>query len=272
MTRPVVWILWLGCVFVTASVASERPSVDRRESRTRGPLQEVLDRVRELRKERRSPVVVFDLDDTLVRVAGRTKRILVDWAAHLPARHDEIRRSIGALDPETMPWDPKKSLDTAGVTDLLLRRSAMRQWNLFFFSNRYLREDFPTPGALEFLDALKEMKSRIVYLTGRDKVRMGLGTKDQLHVLGFPEPCSTVKLMLKPDAKAKDHTFKEEACAEIGRFGTFVAGFDNEPGNVNIFAKFFPGSIVVHVDTVYSPDAPPLDRQIRQIRDFRRPW
>jgi len=264
------------CALMALSVASAALAAPRphtRHGRSRPPretvLEQTLDRVVELRREKRSPTVIFDLDDTLFAVAPRTRRIFSDWAAHLPAQYDRYRSAFQKLDPDTMPYDPEKVLDLAGLSDPLLRRSAMRQWHLFFFSNRYLREDRPAAGARSFLDRLRHAKARIVYLTGRDQLRMGLGTIDQIREAGFPPVDNArVLLMLKPDKRMSDLAFKERALADIRARGTVVAGFDNEPANVNLFKRHFPDAIIVHLDTVYSAKAPGLDPGISRIRDF----
>ncbi|MBI4864516.1 MAG: HAD family hydrolase [Candidatus Riflebacteria bacterium] len=233
-----------------------------------GPMSDVVDRVRAVRREKQIPVVIFDLDDTLYRVSYRTKRIFVDWAARLPAQHDPMKASIAALDPEKMPYHLATIMDMGGIKGQELRSSALRRWSLFFFSNRYLGQDQPLPGSVAYVDLLVRSGATIVYLTGRNTRNMEAGTILSLRRAGFPVPGPGVRLMMKPTRRVDDLDFKRQTVGEIARLGTVVGGFDNEPANVNLFREAFPGAIAVFVDTVHSDDPPPLMGGVVTIKDY----
>ena len=77
-----------------------------------------------------------------------------------------------------------------------------------------------------------------------------------LHVLrreGFPPPDGDrVRLLMKDDLALGDDAWKEVAAARVERIGPVAAAFDNEPAHVNLYARRWPGALVVHLDTNHS--------------------
>jgi hypothetical protein len=65
-------------------------------------------------------------------------------------------------------------------------------------------------------------------------------------------------LMLKPAKEMPDVEFKQEAFKIISQIGVVVAGFDNEPANVNAMEVEFPEAEIVFINTRHSnrPDQP----------------
>lgn len=233
------------------------------------PLQQVLDRVRDEVAKGRKPIVVFDLDDTLFRVAYRTRTILRHWAARHPELPDLPAR-IDALDPLKMPWSLPATLDMLGLKDEKLRKEANKYWGDGFFSSRYLDVDETIRGGVTYANRLAREGARLIYLTGRDAERMGEGTLRSLIRSGFPAPeagCHT--LMMKPNWKMKDYVYKEQACRSIVAVGPVVASIDNEPKNCNIFQRLFPGALIVCIDTPHSDNAPALNPGIPVVPDYR---
>lgn len=238
----------------------------------RAPLEKVLQRVAEVAAGGGVPIVVFDLDDTVLRTSYRTKRVLADWAAKLPPEHDAIRAGIARLDPATMPYYLKQTLDRAGITDPALRKAADQAWGNGFFGSTYMTMDRAIRGAPEYVRTLLQAGARIVYLTARDAPRMRDGTLRGLKHRGFPMPeeSAHVTLMMKPDMKLKDVDYKESVTARIRALGSVVASFDNEPRNLHMFQQQFPGAAIVYVDTPHSDDAPPLTSAMDTIADYTR--
>ena len=60
---------------------------------------------------------------------------------------------------------------------------------------------------------------------------------------GFPVGLVRTMMVLKPDFETKDLAFKTEAADFISQTGTVVAGFDNEPGNCNLFLDKWPEAL-----------------------------
>ena len=99
--------------------------------------------------------------------------------------------------------------------------------------------------------------AHVVYLTGRDEPNMHDCTVRSLHSNGLPLG-ERATLMLKPDKSISDVTFKEATFGNIESLGVIVAGFDNEPANINAMAKKFPAAHIVFIDTRHfkKPDRP----------------
>jgi hypothetical protein len=235
--------------------------------RSRGALADVLHAVKASRARGETPVVVFDLDDTLFRVAYRTQHILRTWTNLEPVARRGWRQKVDALDPMTMPYSLNQTLDRLGITDAGLRASAGKYWGNAFFSSDFLTVDRPLAGAPVYVHALKHAGAHIVYLTGRDEPRMGKGTRAALHRAGFPT--EGVTYMLKPHWQEKDVVYKTRACEEIKKLGRVVASFDNEPKNLNMFQQVFPGALIVNLDTPHSENAPPLNAGIPTVQNYR---
>ena len=107
------------------------------------------------------------------------------------------------------------------------------------------------------------------YLTARDLPTMGAGTARQLLDLGFPLLGGRATLHLKPNRAVSDDAFKEQAMSAVARAGVVVATYENEPKNANLFQASFPDAHHYLLDTVCSPNAPPLAPGVQRIRDFR---
>lgn len=233
------------------------------------PLEQVLERVREGVARGRKPIVVFDLDDTIFRVSFRTQKILRDWS-NLHPHTLGLRQKIEALDPVKMPWSLNATLDMAGITGTVLRKSADAFWGKNFFGSDYLTVDRTIRGAVVYVNRLARVGAQIVYLTGRDDERMRAGSVLALRKSGFPPVVAGgAILMMKPDWRVKDYIFKEEACGKINAKGPVVASIDNEPRNCNMFRTLFPGALIVCLDTPHSDNAPALQPGIPVVADFR---
>lgn len=236
------------------------------------PLHRVLERVREHRQTwlaRRRPVAVFDLDSTLFSTQMRNYAILREFAAR-PHAPDELRRVVDRLTHEHMRWNCMDDLRTHGYVHEGVLRELRGFWFRRFFTSEYLRHDLPLPGASSYVADVHAEGATVVYLTGRPQAEMGPGTRASLVAHGFPLDDQTAHLMLKPTFDEPDHAFKERAVHQIAALGDVVASFENEPKNANIFHDAWPDAEHVLLDTVCSPDPPPLRPRITRIRDFQR--
>lgn len=259
MSRFALILALAGFTFLNTGVHAQVPN----------PLAQVLTRVQAEVAAGRKPIVVFDLDDTLFRVAYRTRSILRDWARQHPELPGMAAR-VDALEPVKMPWSLPATLDLLQIRDARLRKSADKFWGAGFFSNRYLGVDETIRGSVVYVNRLARAGARLIYLTGRDTERMYDGSYRQLLKFGFPLPAKDGHaLMMKPDFRMKDYVYKEQACREINAIGPVVASIDNEPRNCNMFRAAFPGATIVCVDTPHSDNAPALDAGIPIVADYR---
>ena len=218
----------------------------------------------------RTPVVVFDLDGTLMDNRPRTAAILRELSTVWQATHPSVAPKLASADAEQLAYLLTDTLGRLGVTKTDLVREAEIFWRERFFTDAYLAHDVEVPGAAAFARACYEAGGILVYFTGRDLPLMGLGSFASLRDLGFPIGVPGTELVLKPDANMPDEAFKRMSGPALERVGRIVAIFDNEPGNCNVLGEHFPEAYSVLLDTQHLPGAPPLADGVRVIADFVR--
>lgn len=214
------------------------------------------------------PVIVFDLDGTLMDNRPRVVRIFRElaevWAAAQPGASAKVR----AATDDDITYGVVENLKHLGVADEALHAEAFGFWKDRFFRDEYLRYDVAWPGAVSFVRGCYEAGASIVYLTGRDLPAMALGTFASLRDLGFPIGVVNTSLVLKPDFDTPDVTFKRGVAPAFGKVGRVIAAFDNEPGNNNLFLEFHPHARSILVDSHHAPDPPALDPNASVIETF----
>lgn len=206
------------------------------------------------------PVVLFDIDDTLVNTAGRHLRILREFLAQEQIRSDfpaESALLAGRLELSLMRYEITDTARDAGIRDAGFLDRLSRFWLARFFDNDYLPEDPANPGAVDYVKEVVGRGAVAVYLTGRwEELRPG--TEEMLRKNDFPAPDGRrVILAMKPDRRQKDDAYKDEKLPELARLGKVVGGFENEPKNVNIFKQRFPDGIMIFLDTKTSGQKDP---------------
>jgi hypothetical protein len=216
-----------------------------------------------------SPVVVFDLDGTLMDNRPRTLAILQELAFELKGEAHEAADTFAKARAEQLAYLIGDTLRKLGLEHPELAERAETYWKTRFFSDDYLKHDVAIEGSVELAKACYEAGAVVVYFTGRDLPLMGLGSFQSLRDLGFPIGVVGTELVCKPDAKIPDELFKRTEGPKLARVGRVVAAFDNEPGNCNAFLEMYPDSEVVFVDTQHLPGAPPLDPHVQIVADFR---
>lgn len=231
-----------------------------------GPLSTVLQQDRQVAAKHERPIVVFDLDDTLFATADRNLAIIKEWAATPDGA--AYRKRLDALTRAQIPYDIDGVLEANGVPAAKMPAIG-RFWAKRFFSSGYLKYDRPEPGAAKYVKAVLASGAQVVYLTGRP-ASMEPGTRQALIANGFPwDPSGKrVRLILKTQAHQKDDAFKYQTALTLAKTGTIVAGFDNEPANVNALHKAAPKALVVYVKTVHSPNPPAVAPGIPQITGY----
>jgi hypothetical protein len=216
-----------------------------------------------------SPVVVFDLDGTLMDNRPRTLAILHELAQQLRTEAHDSADVFAAARAEELAYLLGDSLKKLGVEHPELVTRAEDFWRTRFFSDHYLKHDVAIEGSVELARACYEAGAVLVYFTGRDLPLMGLGSFQSLRDLGYPIGIVGTELVCKPDARIPDEEFKRAEGPKLRRVGRVIAAFDNEPGNCNAFVEMNPDADVVFVDTQHLPGAPPLDRRVHVVADFR---
>jgi hypothetical protein len=218
----------------------------------------------------RTPVVVFDLDGTLMDNRPRTVAILREFATSGAAGDSARVAPLATIVPEDLAYLVRDSLAKVGLTDDALVEAVEAFWKERFFSDDSIRHDVALAGAVSFARACHDAGAICIYLTGRDLPLMGIGSFRSLRDLGFPIGVPGTELVCKPDFAMPDEEFKRLEAPKLVRVGQVIASFDNEPGNCNVFLRHDPQTVSVLIDTQHLPGAPPLDPGVQVIADFRQ--
>lgn len=258
------WVTWFTVpVHADFSPPPYRPEV----------LLKVLARVMITKAQGVQPIAVFDLDDTLLDSRTRTKVIFDEFAQNpeIARRFPRESQLLSQIWTEGIQFKLSDTLAQNGITDPTFTAMLANTWAEKFFSNLYCRLDRPLPGAAAFLQTLVRAGARIVYLTGRDQPGMEIGTRESLRRNRFPTNPNVARLLMKSDKAMPDLEFKKNAFLWIRKQGQVVAGFENEPVNINAYADAFPEGIMVYVDTIHLSDPQGLQPKISWIRNFLPP-
>jgi len=215
-----------------------------------------------------TPLVVFDLDGTLMDNRPRTAFILRELAEELRKEAHTSAEALAAAKAEELAYLLGDTMKRLGVEHPEMLTRAESYWRERFFSDGYLKHDIAVAGSVELARACYEAGATIVYFTGRDLPFMGIGSFQSLRDLGYPIGVVGTELVLKPDAKIPDEDFKRDETPKMKRIGRVVAAFDNEPGNCNAFVELCPDADVVFVDTQHLPGAPALASAVHVVADF----
>ena len=227
----------------------------------------LVDRARACVRDGKHPVVVFDLDGTLLDNRPRTAAIFRELGTEWATRHPEEARALAAASSEHIVYGVQGSLARVGVGEARVA-DATDFWKDRFFRDPHLAHDVPLAGAAAFVNRLAEAGASIVYVTGRDLPNMSMGTWASLRDHGFPIGAVGTMLVCKPDFAIPDEDFKREALPTLTRLGEVIASFDNEPANCNIALAAFPGAVSVLLATQHTDEAPAPLPGVVVIRDF----
>ncbi|TNE90688.1 MAG: haloacid dehalogenase-like hydrolase [Deltaproteobacteria bacterium] len=233
-----------------------------------GVLDAILERIREERAAERLPIVLFDVDSTLVSTKPRNAAIAREFAAVGAHLHPAVER-LADCQPDEMGWLVSDALRARGCEDEAVLEALMDFWFTRFFAGDTLVHDVEVPGAVAFARAVHDAGALVYYLTGRDAPNMGAQTVESLGKLGFPLWRGRVVLHLKPTRAIGDRAYKAGAVDDVrSHLGPVVACFENDPGNANLFVEAFPDAIHVWMQTECAPDADAPRPELLRIADF----
>jgi predicted secreted acid phosphatase len=235
-------------------------------------LNEVTANVALLHQHKKVPVVVFDLDDTLLDARERSFRVIQDFAnqSEIQEKFPKESKKIKSISIQDLHWGLEDSFKSIGIMDERLIQKAKLFWSEHFFTNEYCKSDRPILGAVEYVKSVYVWGAKVVYLTGRDSPRMKNGTEPNLKSLGFPLDSDRAVLLLKPSATGDDLMYKVAQVSTIKEMGKVIAVFENEPANINAFQQAFPQAKIIFVDTVHSPKPDMPNPGVIWIRDFQK--
>lgn len=225
----------------------------------------VLEGILKAVSARKRALVVFDLDDTLLSTARRHLRILREFSQVRPQAE-----ALTALKPHQLRYSITDTAKAHGLMEESLLKELRDFWFARFFTNEYLGEDEPSPGAALYCRDVLAAQGQVVYMTGRDE-KMRAGTEAALAAHGFPVPGGAgVTLMLKPHFDTPDAEFKDQALKRLADMGCVVGSFENEPTHLNLFWAAFPDACHVFLDTKHSGKPVTPHPSAPWIKDFRR--
>lgn len=209
-------------------------------------------------------LVVFDLDSTLFDVSPRTEKILREFAEHPEFLKDfqHLLQQFQLVKVQHGDWGIRDALMRVDFSHLWksadeqkkLEKTIKDFWFQRFFSNEYLHYDQPYEGAIEFVQNLAKFENLdIVYLTGRDVVRLGKGSEEVLLKWNFPLDNQRSRLVLKPYRELDDSLFKFEWFKDLPKDQySYVCFFENEPVNVNRVRTHLPDVDIIFFDSTHS--------------------
>lgn len=215
------------------------------------------------------PIVVFDIDGTLLDNRARILQILKEFSKEKAYVTPEAAQRLKTLTIQMVQYRLPDTLAAAGISDANVRNNAAAFWGERFFTNDYLKYDKPTVGSSAFARRLYSTGARIIYLSGRDLPRQYLGTMRALYEQGFPIGIQGTELIMKPTTQMQDAVFKQQVTSYLRVTGSVIATFDNEPSNVNVYRRAFPKATVVIYSAPHSPNPPPLLPNIVRINTFQ---
>lgn len=214
-----------------------------------------------------APVMVFDLDGTLMDNRPRVVAILHELADHWRARHPAEAAKLASVRDDMICYGLVDNLKNFGVSEAL-HEEGRAFWLARFFRDPYMKYDVAIPGAVAYVRRCYEAGVNCVYLTGRDLPNMALGSFASLRDLGFPIGVVGTELVTKPDFETSDEVFKRDVAGALSRLGKLLAVFDNEPGNCNLLLEAHPECTSVLLDTSHAHNPPPLHESVVVVDSF----
>jgi hypothetical protein len=227
--------------------ASERPDI----------LQRILHLIQGPPQAGLSRLAVFDLDSTLFDVSPRLQRVLDDFAMDPIHRKmfPEVLSFFQGIRTHQTDWGVSHALKRAGLeqSSSEFKQTMQDFWRRTFFSNEYLHHDIPFEGAVDFVQTLAHAGVEIIYLTGRDKHRMGLGSPEVLRKWNFPLDGKNSHLVLKPHRGMDDAEFKRDWFLDLDKTRyEIIWFFENEPVNIHLIRDDIPEIDIIFFDSTHS--------------------
>jgi hypothetical protein len=202
------------------------------------PLAQVTAEVSRAKAAGEAPVVLFDLDDTLVTTATRHAAIIRDFGA--VEREPDLARA-GVEHVRATLADTLRALDVPrelleGPVGAKLRS----HWLRAYHDGSRLHLDPARKGAPDYVGCLAAAGAKVVYLTER-RPETRQATVDSLRALGFPAG----ELRFTPAALASPiRAWKALALRAQPVTGRVVAAFDDQPATAEALRRELPGARV----------------------------
>lgn len=219
--------------------------------------------------KKRTPVIIFDLDDTLIDTRYRKLAILKELSEeNLPqSEFHSLCEILKTASIQHVKYLVKDTLNALGIFHDEFITYTENYWKQKNFSSPYVLLDKPIQGASRYVNWLHRKGGKIIYLTGRDRENMGSGTLQNLKDLDFPVQ-DISNIVMKEDTSVSDADFKKVAIQSLVNQGEVIALFENEGRNLIEMAEYCPNSNLVILDTLQSPNQPFLPPDVHVIKNF----
>jgi hypothetical protein len=218
----------------------------------------------------KKPMILFDVDDTLIDCRHRKHTIFMDFLKQdwVRDRWPKEADLLGKLGWRSVHYRVQDNLAFLKIAEKSFADTLTQFWFDHYFSYSYLIQDIAFPRALEFVMDCQRLGAHTVYLTARDMPAMGQATFDTLEKLGFPVRGDDIHFVLKPVLAWNDHEFKVQALDDIARMGNVIAALENELPNLNAMADRFPEAAMYWRDTLFAPDPPAPHARVETLSHF----
>lgn len=195
-----------------------------------------------LENPNRQQVFILDIDSTLVTTYQRNQAILETFVNERAADFPEDCENLKIAQCQLGDYGYYTSLMRINFEpkDPSSLKALDQFWHEKFFSNEYLSSDKPTPGAVEWVQSLRDKNIGFIYLTARHSQSMWSGTLKSLEEMGFP--INENILFLKKDLSDSDETYKSKILKSfLKKWRDHEAWLiDNEPVVLNKVAENHP--------------------------------
>ena len=181
----------------------------------------LISRLDKALNQQKTVTAIFDIDSTIFDVTPRNQDIL-NLFLHKHREHKPSHK----LQP--LEWGIERFLNKDWPDEF--KKEAKKFWRRHFFAGTFLNSDRPYPGAIDFINILKNLGAEILYLTGRDTERMRGGSLNQLKYWKLPLE-KDEHLFTKPHKGMHDGPYKALFIEKIiqDRPENELFFFDNEP-------------------------------------------
>lgn len=241
-------------------------------------LQLLVDRAAELSEGGVRPVVITDLDETIIDSTARRYQSLQQATFFNCGGHEQpgCHRLRGLNMEELLSlknrYDIEPILDAIEFPVGPLRIQLLKNVFRTYLSGNFMELDQAIPGASEFIHALREAGADVYYVSSRLEKDQLPGTLKTLRYLEFIRQGEEQSVILRPEHMSsiefKRHSFTRinEKTELLG--GQVILVMENEPENMNAMTEIFPAAKAIFVDGAHMKEEPLL-KPVKHLKNFR---
>jgi len=272
-------------------------SRDKGDSKSWSLITSILHEIKAAKDSKKKPLLVMDLDSTLINTSFRTANIFNEYAQseQNAKKYPDLCQKIAEWETVTEIFYPEefvarhcglilqiKPENTAADTDTsplicgdstlsLEHAKELRKWWMKrFFNPHYLQHDRAYSHATEFIENAIENGASIAYLTGRNHNGVYDATLESLTKMGFPVDVPGVCLQLKPDSE-NDLDYKGRELKKLSEGFDPVWFIDNEAHLISMSHREHKNVTSIFFDSVHSGLAEISDQNIPSIKSWKKP-